>query len=72
MANITSQNLTELIRNIKEKKISSEEITKSFIERSKKSKILNCFVMEDFDSAIKKAKEFDNKPNFNCNFQVYQ
>ena len=57
MVNITSQNLTELIRNIKEKKISSEEITKSFIERSKKSKILNCFVMEDFDSAIKKAKD---------------
>ena len=41
MVNITSQNLTELIRNIKEKKISSEEITKSFIERSKKSKIFS-------------------------------
>ena len=33
MSNITSQNLTELIKNIKDKKISSEEITKSFIEK---------------------------------------
>ena len=34
MSNITSQNLTELIKNIKDKKISSEEVTKSFIEKA--------------------------------------
>ena len=33
MTEITSQSLTELIKNIKEKKISSEEITKSFVVR---------------------------------------
>ena len=40
MSDITSQNLTELIKNIKNKKISSEEVTKSFVERAEKSKNL--------------------------------
>ena len=66
MNDITSQNLTELIKNIKNKKISSEEATKSFIENAEKAKTLNCYITEDFDSAINKAKKFDNKPNFNC------
>jgi len=66
MTNITSQNLTELIKNIKDKKISSEEVTKSYVERAEKSKTLNCYITEDFDAAINKAKKFDNKPNFNC------
>ena len=66
MSNITSQNLTELIKNIKDKKISSEEVTKSFIEKAEKAKTLNCYITEDFDSAIKKAKKFDSKPNFKC------
>ena len=59
MNDITSQNLTELIKNIKNKKISSEEATKSFIENAEKAKTLNCYITEDFDSAINKAK---NKP----------
>jgi len=63
---ITSQNLTELIKNIKDKKISSEEATKSFIEKAEKAKTLNCYITEDFDSALKKAKKFDSKPNFKC------
>jgi aspartyl-tRNA(Asn)/glutamyl-tRNA(Gln) amidotransferase subunit A len=64
MSEITSQSLTELVKNIKEKKISSEEITKSFIVRSEKSKSLNSYITEDFSSALKKAKMFDTKPNF--------
>ena len=64
MTEITSQSLTELIKNIKEKKISSEEITKSFVVRSEKSKSLNSYITEDFSSALKKAKIFDAKPNF--------
>ena len=67
MNDITSQSLTELIKNIKDKKISSEEATKSFIERAEKSKNLNCYITEDFDSAINKAKKFESKPNFNFN-----
>ena len=66
MDNITSQSLTELINNIKNKKISSEETTRSFIERAEKSKTLNCYITENFESALKKAKEFDNRPNFKC------
>ena len=50
MNDITSQNLTELIKNIKNKKISSEEVTKSFVKKAEKSKTLNCYITEDFDS----------------------
>ena len=65
MSEITSLTLTELVKNIKEKKVSSLEITKSFIDRSKKSKKLNTYITEDFESAIEKAKKFDENPNFN-------
>ena len=64
MSDVTSQTLTELVKNIKEKKISSEETTKAFIERGEKSKVLNSYITEDFSSALKKAKNFDKKPNF--------
>ena len=47
MNDITSQNLTELIKNIKEKKISSEEVTKSYVKRAEKSKTLNCYITEE-------------------------
>jgi len=36
MSDVTSQTLTELVKNIKKKKISSEETTKAFIERSER------------------------------------
>ena len=65
MNDIIHQSLTDLIKKIKEKKVSSEEITKAFIERSEKSKKLNCYITENFETAIKYAKKFDNKPNFN-------
>ena len=64
MSEITSQTLIELVKNIKEKKISSEETTKAFIERGEKSKDLNTYITEDFSSALQKAKKFDQKPNF--------
>ena len=64
MSEITSLTLTELVKNIKEKKLSSSEITKAFVERSQKSKKLNTYITEDFSSAIEKAQKFDDKPNF--------
>ncbi len=64
MSNITSLTLTDLVKNIKDKKLSSAEVTKSFIERSEKSKELNTYITEDFSSALNKAKKFDEKPNF--------
>ena len=64
MSDITSQTLTDLVKNIKDKKISSEEITKAFIDRGEKSRDLNVYITEDFSNAMTKAKAFDQKPNF--------
>ena len=64
MSDITSQSLTSLVKNIKSKSLSSEEVTNAFIDRSKKSKELNTYVTEDFSNASLKAKKFDEKPNF--------
>jgi aspartyl-tRNA(Asn)/glutamyl-tRNA(Gln) amidotransferase subunit A len=64
MPDITSLTLTELVKNIKDKNISSEETTKAFIERGEKSRDLNAYITEDFSNALEKAKNFDQKPNF--------
>ena len=64
MTNITSLTLSELVKNIKDKKLSSEETTKAFIERGEKSQDLNTYITEDFSNALKKSKIFDQKPNF--------
>ena len=64
MSDITSLTLTELVKNIKDKKISSEETTKAFIDRGEKSRDLNTYITEDFSNALLKAKNFDQKPNF--------
>ncbi len=65
MSDIVNINLFELVSNIKDKKISSNEVTNAYIERSKKSKHLNSYNEETFDLALKKSKEFDSKPDFN-------
>jgi aspartyl-tRNA(Asn)/glutamyl-tRNA(Gln) amidotransferase subunit A len=64
MSDITSLTLTDLVKNIKDKKISSEETTKAFIDRGEKSRDLNAYITEDFSNALDKAKAFDQKPNF--------
>ena len=56
MTDITKQSLSELVENIKNKKLSSTDVTKAFIERSEKSKELNAYITEDFTSALDKAK----------------
>ena len=56
MSDITSLTLTELVKNIKDKKISSEETTKAFIDRGEKSRDLNAYITEDFSNALLKAK----------------
>ncbi len=55
MSEITKQSLTELVESIKNKKLSSSEVTKAFIERSEKSKVLNAFITEDFTTALDKS-----------------
>ena len=52
MSDITSLTLTDLVKNIKDKKISSEETTKAFIDRGEKSKDLNTYITEDFTNAL--------------------
>ena len=63
MSELTSQSLVKLCKSIKEKKVSSTEVTKAFIERSEKSKTLNTYITTDFENALTKAKQFDEKPN---------
>ena len=38
MSDVTKQSLSDLVENIKNKNLSSSEVTKAFIERSEKSK----------------------------------
>ena len=64
MSEITSLTLYELVKNIKEKKISSNEAAKSFVDRAEKSKKINAYVTENFENCLKLSKEFDDKPNF--------
>ena len=64
MRNITDLKLVELTDKIKKKELSSAEVTIAFIDRSKKSKKLNAYISENYENAIKKAKIFDQKPDF--------
>jgi aspartyl-tRNA(Asn)/glutamyl-tRNA(Gln) amidotransferase subunit A len=64
MSDITSLTLAQLVKNIKDKKISSEETTRAFIARGEKSRDLNTYITEDFSNALQKAKSFDQKPDF--------
>ena len=64
MTNITDLKLVELVDKIKKKELSSTEVTIAFIERSERSKKLNAYISENYENAIKKAKIFDQKPDF--------
>ena len=68
MSDITNQSLFELTSNIKEKKLSSEEVTKAFINRAEKSKKLNVYVTDNFENAIDQSKKFDSNPNLDLAF----
>ncbi len=63
MLDITNQSLSDLIKNIKDRKLSSTEVTKAYVERSEKSKELNTYITENFEQALENAKQFDNHPN---------
>ena len=64
MTEITNQSLNEIIENVKTKKISSTDLTKAYIKNIESAKKLNAFVTTTFDHALDKAKQFDDKPNF--------
>ena len=63
MSNITNQSLSEILKSIKSKKISSLELTQAYIKNIENAKKLNSFVTTTFDQALENAKKFDNKPN---------
>ena len=64
MSELTKKNLTEIANLIKKKEIKSEEVTQSFIKNIEKDKKLNSFITKCCESALKKAKDFDKKPEF--------
>ena len=64
MTNVIDLTLNELANKIKSKEISSTEVTSAYVERSKSSKKLNTYIEETFEQALKNAKKFDSKPNF--------
>ena len=64
MSNILNFTLVDLVEKIKKKDLSSNEITKAYVERSEKSKKLNTYITDDFKNALKKADNFDSKPDF--------
>ena len=64
MTSITELSLNEIVDNIKNKTLSSSEVTKAFVERSEKSKKLNVYITENFSSALDQAKKFDDNPNY--------
>ena len=63
MSNITNQSLSEILENIKSKKISSLELTQAYIKNIENAKKLNAFVTTTFDQALENEKKFDKKPN---------
>ena len=64
MSNISQFSLTKIFKGIKKKEFSSEEVTKSFINNSRKSNKLNTYITECFDQALNSAKSFDKKKDF--------
>jgi len=64
MSKISELSLTKIVNGIKKKNFSSEEVTKSFIDNSKKSKKLNTYITECFDEALKFSKNFDKNKDY--------
>ena len=64
MTDFNRYSLTEITNLIRSKKTSSLEVTNHYIKNIKKGKNLNNFITTCFDLAIKGAKEFDQKKNF--------
>ena len=59
MTDITKKSLAQIVKAIKEKEISSTDVTSAFIKNIEKSKKLNAFITTCHEEAMKNAKEFD-------------
>ena len=61
MTDLSNSTLVDLVKGIKKKDFTSEEVTKSFIKNSEKSDKLNTYITKCFDQALISAKKFDKK-----------
>ena len=61
MTDLSNTSLVDLVKGIKDKDFTSEEVTKSFIKNSKNSSKLNTYITKCFDEALISAKNFDKK-----------
>ena len=64
MSRISELSLTKIVNGIKKKDFTSEEVTKSFIDSSRKSKKLNTYITECYYEALKFSKNFDKKRDY--------
>tara|TARA_Y100001970_G_scaffold281565_1_gene392578 strand:+ start:839 stop:2296 length:1458 start_codon:yes stop_codon:yes gene_type:complete len=64
MVDLNNISLTEIVKLVKLKKISSLELTNHYIKNIEKGKKLNCFITTCFDETIKNSKTFDDKKNY--------
>ena len=64
MVDLNNISLTEIVKLVKLKKVSSLELTNHYIKNIKKGKKLNSFITTCFDETIKKSKTFDAKKNY--------
>ena len=66
MVDLNNISLTEIVKLVKLKKISSLELTNHYIKNIEKGKKLNCFITTCFDETIKNSKTFDDKNQIEC------
>ena len=64
MVDLNNISLTEIVKLVKLKKVSSLELTNHYIKNIEKGKKLNCFITTCFDETIKNSKIFDAKKNY--------
>ena len=64
MKDFKKKTLCYLVKGIKKKDFTSEEITNFFIENSKNGKKLNTFITTNFEKALDEAKNFDKNKNY--------
>ena len=64
MNDLNDFSLSEIIKLVKSKKISSLDLANHFINNIKKGKKLNSYITTSFEQTIKDSKNFDKKQNF--------
>ena len=63
MTDITKKSLTQIVKAIKTKEVSSTEVTSAFIKNIEKSEKLNAFITTCLDQALNKAKNLIKNKN---------